>query len=200
MEIIKNNYRNNIIFNICLTAILIAFSVLFKFISSQIRIYGGYGIDAEYVALVLGLIILPNIKYRLILIIITPCLWFLVSTPYAINAIQVFVEYFLVIYAFFPFVFINIDNDDSRFKKYWLVSILLVICTLIKLLIHVVAGVVWWVNGNWWLSIVINSKIVLTNLGINLLLLIWMIKPCLMIKSMYYPKDKKLCNNKVIYI
>ncbi len=200
MDLIKNNYRNNTIFNISLTAILIAITVLFKFISSQIRLFGSYGLDGEYVALVIGLIVLPNIKYRLILIIISPCLWFVVSTPYAINALQVFVEYFLVIYAFFPFIFINIDYEDPIFKKYWLAPILLVICTIVKLMIHVVAGVLWWVNGDWSLSFIINSKIVFSNLGINLVLLITLIKPCLMIKSMYYPKDKKSYINKPIYI
>ncbi len=200
MSINKNNYKSNVVFNICTTAILIALSVLFKFISSQIRIFGDYGLDLEYVILVIGLILLPSIKYRLLLMFITPCLWITVSPIYVINPVQVFVEYFLIVYVYLPFLFINLNLQDNVIKRYILIPFALIICTLIKLAIHIIAGGIWWTNGNWYFSFILNSKIVITNLAINLVLLISLLKPCLIIKSLYYDKKSKVIIDKPIFI
>ncbi len=194
----KKNIKN-IVLLMCVTSFVIALSVLFKFISSQIKIFDGYGLDLEYVVLILGMIMLPKIKYRLFAMVFSCFLWMIVSPPYVINAIQVFVEYILVVLVYTPFLFINASKIDTKLKQFILIPFVMIVCTFTKLFVHVLAGVIWWVNGDWIKSLLINSKIVLSNMAINIALMIMLIRPCLEIKGLYFIEPIKRFTQ-VVYI
>jgi hypothetical protein len=113
--------------------------------------------------------------------IITP--WVLLIIPSSsANIVDLIFEYVLTLYVFLGFIYFDLIvkclNKRIKNKKIGITvqiiifSLLLIICFGVKLLIHVVAGTWWWVQGDWTGSLIINAPIIGINLGITLPIII----------------------------
>lgn len=188
--------KNNYVYQIVLTSLFISLSILLKYLSGFIHIFNGYSIDLEIIAYVYGIIIL-SFKMKLIFLIITPLLWWFIMPGYSITPIQVFVEYFLVYYIYVFLLILDLFNFNSKKKFIFWSLLLIIVITFIKLIIHTIAGAIWWTNNDYLYSFIFNLEIIFGNLSINIVLIILTFSPILEIsKKEFYTKKK----SKVFYI
>ena len=66
--------KKSVIHDISLISIFLSLSVLFKFISSFIKIINNYPIELEIAFLLIGIILLKDLKSKILLLILSPLL------------------------------------------------------------------------------------------------------------------------------
>ncbi len=191
--------KKNIIYEISLISIFLSLSILFKFISSFIKIINNYPLELEIAFLLLGILLLRSLKSKLLLLILSPLLWIFISPPFIYNGIQLFVEYFLSIYIFIPICFIKLDINKKKLSLLVLIS-LLIFCFVIRIFIHILSGAIWWTNDDWIFSLYFNLPIVGLNSLINIFVISISIIPLLKIKNIFIIKNENLKIEKIIYI
>ena len=191
--------KKSVIHDISLISIFLSLSVLFKFISSFIKIINNYPIELEIAFLLIGIILLKDLKSKILLLILSPLLWLFVSPPFIYSSLQFFVEYFLTIYIFIPICFIRF-NKRIKILNLIILILLSIICFVTKMFIHILSGAIWWTNNNWMFSLCFNFPIVGINLIINIFIIFVSIIPLLKIKNIFMLDEQKNRIKKIIYI
>lgn len=188
----NNKYKSNV-FNIALMGILIALCLIFKGIFNFFPIVNGYGLSVYISIYILGIICIQTHKYKWTFVLLTP--WVLLLIPSgAVNFWDLLMEYVLPLYVFFPIVYfpgiitlltkkVN-GNKNKLIIELVSLTILILILFTIKLVIHIAAGAIWYTNGNWYASLVINIEIIYIDFAV-----------CTPIVLLCYPSLKKLINN-----
>lgn len=189
-----NKFEKKIIYNITLSSILMSISILFKCFSQLIPIFQGYSLELEIIPYVYGIICIKDLKIKSIFIILCPILWWILFPGYSINATQIFIEHFLVYYIYSSLMIVNLIKISSKSKYIYLFFLIMFLTTILKLFIHVIAGIIWWTNGNLLLSIIINLQIIFGNLAINMIIFILTIKQICSISLNHQVKNT---NNKI---
>lgn len=179
-------YFNKKIYYISLSALLISISIIFKYISQLIPIFNGYSLDLEIIPFVYGIISLKDYKFKIFFLIICPVLWWFIFPGYIINVLQVFVEYFLVFYIYILLWFVDFVNPSNKKLYIIMFFILLITLTFIRMIIHMIAGIIWWTNNNIFLSFIINLEIIFGNFSINLLVFISTINQIYELNKKYF--------------
>ncbi len=181
------------VFNIALMGILISLCLMFKAIFHFFSIVNGYGLSVYIFIYILGIMCFQWHKYKWWFTLLTP--WVLLLIPSgAVNFWDLLMEYVLSLYVFFPIIYfpsiitiltkkVN-GNKNKLIVELVFLTILILILFNIKLVIHVIAGVIWYVNGNWYASLVINLQIIYIDFAV-----------CIPIVLLCYPSLRKLINN-----
>jgi hypothetical protein len=142
-------------------------------------------LELQIIGYVYGLIIIKDNKWKWMFWGITP--WFLlVIPPTIINFWNLLWEYILSLYIFVPFAFWNRFFKNKNDKKslpleLFCFGTLMTILVFLKLFIHTLAGVWWWMPNNWYASFIFNLPIY----GITLVV-------CLPVSIIVYRPIKKI--------
>ncbi|WP_033159689.1 hypothetical protein [Mycoplasmoides alvi] len=162
------NLRSNLYY-ILLVGLLLSIFLLLKFIFSFWKIFGGWSIEVDVIFYLLALITFDKFRYALLFGILGPLLALPLSSG-LINPIQIIIEYLFSYWVLLPiFCFYNLNYKLTIYKKQQLkkiisfflffgFSLVLLSC---KLFLHVLAGVIWWTNNDWFFSWILNSQIFL---------------------------------------
>lgn len=189
----KNNKYRSDVFNIALMGILMALCLMFKGIFHFLPIVNGYGLSVYISIYILGIMCIQTHKYKCTFILLTP--WVLLLIPGgAVNFWDLLMEYVLPLYVFFPIIYFPniitlLTKKVNGIKNKLIIelvslTILILILFTIKLVIHIAAGAIWYTNGNWYASLVINIEIIYIDFAV-----------CTPIVLLCYPSLKKLINN-----
>ncbi len=163
--------KNKLIFkDISLAGIFLGFVWLLNILSSFFPIFFGYSLNIYIVFFTIGLIIFKNYYIKIIFFTIAPFILIMTPNIYFINITQFFIEYWLGVWCFFPFLFgkcILKKNRNSKIRNIYF-SILFILCWILKLIIHTIAGFFWWTNNDWVSSLLINLPIIISNVSITI--------------------------------
>lgn len=203
-KIIKNqinHFKNDLqinsktkIYYLLLVGISISIFLLLKLVFSFWKIFGGWSIEVDLMFYLLVLVMIDKFKYVCLFVILAP----LLSIPFSsgfINLLQVFVEYFLSYWILLPMcLFYNfnckilkkIKTLKKTTKNIISLSIFFIfslglIC--LKMFVHIIAGVIWWTNGDWLFSIILNAQILLGSFAICLPFTLISLMPILVLRK-----------------
>jgi hypothetical protein len=147
-------------------------------------VLNGYPLDFYIVFYVLGMMLINKRTYAWMFTLLTP--WLLLIIPSgAVNVLDILLEYIGSLYIFCGFVYFdkiaNIITRHLKHKKRSFIlqicvfALMLLICFCVKLLIHIFAGVIWYIGdhnlsnlNNWYAAFAINFLIIIVNFSINL--------------------------------
>jgi hypothetical protein len=119
-------------------------------------------LELQLVGYIYGLLIIKDGKWKWMFWGITPWL-LLIIPPSIINFWDLLLEYILSLYIFTPFLFwnqiIKIVKKKSIPIEMLLFSSLITLLMILKLFIHTLAGVLWWIPNNWYGSFIFNLPI-----------------------------------------
>ncbi len=101
------NLKKNL-FNIALVSYLLGLLLLVDYLFGLIPKIGGISCEFYLIIVIFGLILIPNKFYKLIYLIIIPVFKMFVYPAYAVNNLDLFLEYYLTIYIYF--ILICFDN------------------------------------------------------------------------------------------
>lgn len=190
VKYLEKNSKNNHLYNMVLTSIFMSMTLLTSYLSSLLKlpIVSGYSIPFELVIYVFAIVFIKKIYFKLFYFIVTPLIALSFGGSY-LNVLQTFCEYVLIYYVFFLFFFIDFSNTENSKKKkiitFILFVIFLVISCVLKFIVHLLAGVIWWTPSNpsilgnikdlgvitseqWTTSAVLNAQYVFVGMGIYL--------------------------------
>lgn len=161
----KQNLRyknNNTTYNICETGLLMGLTLGVYYLLSSLSIGQLMSFDIHWIFYIFGIIIIKDKSFKLFFFFSIPFLSMFRGNIIAINQFQVFVEYFLVYYCFFLFLFLNPKNDRKNSKIQFVVFILfLILSFFIRLVLHAISGIIWWGANNFATSILLNIRILM---------------------------------------
>ncbi|MGL4343043.1 MAG: energy-coupled thiamine transporter ThiT [Metamycoplasmataceae bacterium] len=170
----ENYYKKNI-YEIVNTSLMLSLVLTIKIISSFYPILNGYSIDLYTIPFVFGFLIIRSKIIRMFFYLIVPGLLLIDPNFYFIHPTQFFIEYFLAIYCFFPcFFFFEIEKmiffkqyKKNEILKFFIFISLFILSWIIKLFLHVLAGKLFWLSDqNWLTSFIFNIEII----GVNILI------------------------------
>ncbi|WP_027123975.1 energy-coupled thiamine transporter ThiT [Mycoplasmoides pirum] len=199
-------FENSETFYFVLLGLLLSIFLLVKFLFSFWKIFGGWSIEVDVMFYVLVLIIIDKLKFVLLFAFISPIL----ALPFSsglIYPLQVFIEYLLSYWILLPicffaninFFFIKKMHINSKKNKnlatLLFFSFLTFILFSIKMFIHILAGVIWWTNNDWFFSFVLNAQIILGSFAICLPFALMSILPILKIREIHQNKKIHLIKN-----
>ncbi|MGL5591418.1 MAG: hypothetical protein ACRDCF_01640 [Mycoplasmoidaceae bacterium] len=156
-------YKNNrITYNICETGLLMGLTLGVYYLLSSLSIGQLISFDIHWIFYILGIIVIKDKSFRLFFFFSIPFLSMFRGNIIAINHFQVFVEYFLVYYCFFLFLFFNWLTDKKSSKVQFVVFVsFLIISFFIRLMLHTISGILWWGANSFEMSILINIRILI---------------------------------------
>ena len=152
----------------------------------------GYSIYFYFIVFSIGLVVIKTNIVKASFFIMTPIVLLIVPNVYWINLGQILVEYFLAIWCFFPFLFGSKIIEKLNAKKYGdriqllVFSTLFILCWLLKLFLHVLAGYLWWTNHDWWGSMLINFPIMFTNILFTIPIFVLLFNRTINLTKTYY--------------
>ena len=169
------------LFNLILTASFIAISLLTCYISDILPKVSGISIEFYLVIVIISFILIPNQWYKVLYLILFSLIRMLVIPISAINFLDLLLEYFLPLYLFLFYLWVN--NYYQFLQKYFakysclIFAVSLIFFTfiimLMRLFCFVWAGYLWYTIGNWQASFIyeisgywISIVVVLIMLGI----------------------------------
>ncbi len=166
--------------------------VVLNLVSALLPVIMGYSINFYTIFLGLILIILKTNLIRNLFFAITPLILLFDPNVYWINLVQVFVEYFLAIWCFFPLLFGGKiiqkfdEKQGSLVLRLFIFSSLFILSWIFKLLLHTLAGYFWWTDHDWWGSLFINLPIIVTNIVITIPIFVLIFNKTIQISKTYY--------------
>ncbi|MDR0739320.1 MAG: hypothetical protein LBF00_00300 [Mycoplasmataceae bacterium] len=165
------------IYWITITGILVSICLVLKVIFYFIPIINGYGLELYLIGYIYGMQLIKKMKWKWTFWLITPWL-LLIIPPTVANFWDLLLEYILALYIFAPFIFFD---KCVKLNKTWLqlvlFSFLITLLIFLKLLIHTIAGVLWWTLNNWYGSFIFNLPIYGVTLAFVLPISIIIYKP-----------------------
>ena len=157
--------KRSVVYEGVLMALYAAMFVVLDYVSNQIgffRMPNGGTIGLSTVILLVASYQLGP-KKGLIVALLTIPLQFLAAPIYAVNALDFFFEYVLA------FAIYGIASIFPNFQWKFPIYTGVVIVNLVRLAIHVFAGVVYW-KSTWWASLIYNAWYMIPTLLVGLLL------------------------------
>jgi hypothetical protein len=169
---------------LALVGILMSIVLIVKAIFNFVIVLNGYPLDFYIVFYVLGMMLINKRSYAWTFALLTP--WLLLIIPSgAVNILDILLEYICSLYIFCGFIYFDkISTVIGRYfknKKTCVIlqicvfTLMLLICFCTKLLIHVFAGVIWYIGDhnlsnlhNWYAAFALNFVIIIVNFSINL--------------------------------
>lgn len=203
------SYKKNELFYISLIGIFLSIFLLLKFIFSFIKIFGGWSIEVDVMFYILILLLIDRVSYNLLFAILAPILALILNYG-LLYPLQVFFEYILSYWVLIPIIFFSnyvmfvetkIFKNSQKIQKIIIILSFVFISLflyLIKLFIHVWAGVIWWVNGNWIASFVLNSQIILGSFLICMPFVVISLLPIIKIRKLYFDINSKKFHQKLM--
>lgn len=203
-QILEQYTRSNL-FYLVLVGILLAVFLLVKYLFSLFRVFSGWSIEVDVMVYALFILVIYQKKANFLFCFLAPLLGLIFSAGGMISFFQAIVEYILTYWIFIPLIFFPslykiIFNHDyfsnskknQKFQKFLIVfsfSIFLLVLYCIKLFIHIWAGVVWWTNGDWSFSALLNSQVILGSFAICLPFGLLAVLPILKLRYFYFEKS-----------
>lgn len=203
-QILEQYTRSNL-FYLVLVGILLAVFLLVKYLFSLFRVFSGWSIEVDVMVYALCILVIYQKKANFLFCFLAPLLGLIFSAGGMISFFQAIIEYILTYWIFIPLVFFPnlskiIFNHDyfsnskknQKFQKFLIVfafSILLLFLYCIKLFIHIWAGVVWWTNGDWSFSALLNAQVILGSFAICLPFGLLAVLPILKLRYFYFEKS-----------
>lgn len=181
-----------VIRDIPLAGILMGSITILNIFFSFFPILMGYSINFFIIPFAFSLIILKSKLIKTIFFILTPFILIMAPNIYFINIGQVFVEYFLAIWCFFPFLFGNLIMNNlnkyerNNFFKLLVFSLIFILCWILKLFLHIIAGYFWWTNRNWMGSFLVNWPIIIFNILFTIPIFTIIFERTIRISKSYY--------------
>lgn len=171
-------YSRSPLYYMVLIAIFCAIFLLFNFGFGQFRVFAGWSIQADAIVYLVCLLVIDKTRYGLIFGLIAPWLGLPLASG-ILNPIQGFVEYILAYYVLLPVLVFPALNQavltgckltDKKVARNVVTIIFFGVFALLlfslKAFVHIWAGVVWWVNGDWIGSLALNALIVFGSFGL----------------------------------
>lgn len=203
-QILEQYTRSNL-FYLVLIGILLAVFLLVKYLFSLFRVFSGWSIEVDVMVYALCILVIYQKKANFLFCFLAPLLGLIFSAGGMISFFQAIIEYILTYWIFIPLVFFPnlskiIFNHDyfsnskknQKFQKFLIVfafSVLLLFLYCIKLFIHIWAGVVWWTNGDWSFSALLNAQVILGSFAICLPFGLLAVLPILKLRYFYFEKS-----------
>lgn len=203
-QILEQYTRSNL-FYLVLVGILLAVFLLVKYLFSLFRVFSGWSIEVDVMVYALCILVIYQKKANFLFCFLAPLLGLIFSAGGMISFFQAIIEYILTYWIFIPLVFFPnlskiIFNHDyfsnskknQKFQKFLIVfafSVLLLFLYCIKLFIHIWAGVVWWTNGDWSFSALLNAQVILGSFAICLPFGLLAVLPILKLRYFYFEKS-----------
>ncbi len=144
------------ILDLTLAGMLLAFCILAKYIASFTPMIGVEHLELHYLVFILSLLLIRSMRYKLMFFVITPFILTMFG-QIAQNPIDYFLEYILVMWVFFPLMWFDKIVDQiakqlhiiDKKNKYWTIrftwfTFSFIILMVIRLMIHVWAGMMYW--------------------------------------------------------
>lgn len=203
-QVLEQYTRSNL-FYLVLVGILLAVFLLVKYLFSLFRVFSGWSIEVDVMVYALCMLVIYQKKASFLFCFLAPLLGLIFSAGGMISFFQAIVEYILTYWIFIPLIFFPslskiIFNHDyfsnskknQKFQKFLIVfafSILLLFLYCIKLFIHIWAGAVWWTNGDWSFSALLNAQVILGSFAICLPFGLLAVLPILKLRYFYFEKS-----------
>lgn len=174
--------KKNIIISICESGILIAIILLTNYVFDLFKVWN-WSIQVFLIIYAIGIYKIPNIVVNIFFLLIVPPLLFAMENGvWAINAGQVFFEYFLVFYVFsllyISQIISNLFKNKKNFKMIdcciFVISFSILI--IIKYFLHSIASLLWWDSKNYLASLIYNSSWLATN-SLTIIISIFIVFP-----------------------
>lgn len=102
------NATGSLLYNLCLTAAFLALVIICRFISQYFNFINGYSLQIQYLPLILGLIWIPQARYRFLLFLISP----IIELAFGFSGNPIF-DYLFTSWSLWVFLVIH-----SRFKPH----------------------------------------------------------------------------------
>lgn len=158
----KNPYKlKGKLFNLILVSFFLALLLIINYLFNLLPRVSGISFELYLAILPFCLIFIPLKPYSFLLLIVFPFVKMLIIPDYAINFYDLLLEYFLSIYIYFPFIFLNIWSNYSYLAKKRKKAIYLIIFIILNIFIlttrfffFVIASYLWYIPNQWWLSFV----------------------------------------------
>lgn len=203
-QILEKYTRSNL-FYLVLVGILLAVFLLVKYLFSLFKVFSGWSIEVDVMVYALCILVIYQKKANFLFCFLAPLLGLIFSAGGIISFFQTIVEYILTYWIFIPLIFfpnlskIVFNHDyflnykrNQKFQKSLIAfafSILLLVLYCIKLFIHIWAGVVWWTNGDWSFSALLNAQVILGSFAICLPFGLLAVLPILKLRHFYFEKS-----------
>lgn len=202
-QILEQYTRSNL-FYLVLVGILLAVFLLVKYLFSLFRVFSGWSIEVDVMVYALCILVIYQKKANFLFCFLAPLLGLIFSAGGMISFFQTIIEYILTYWIFIPLIFfpnlskIVFNHDyfsnskkNQKFQKFLIVfafSIFLLVLYCIKLFMHIWAGVVWWTNGDWNFSALLNAQVILGSFAICLPFGLLSVLPILKLRHFYFEK------------
>lgn len=174
--------KKNIIISICESGVLIALILITNYVFDLFKVWN-WSIQVFLIIYAIGIYKIPNIVVNIFFLFVVPPLLFAMENGiWAINASQVFFEYFLVFYVFsllyISKIISNLFKNKKNFKiiDYFIFIISFSILIIIKYFLHSIASLLWWNSKNYLASLIYNSSWLATN-SLTILISIFVVFP-----------------------
>lgn len=203
-QILEQYTRSNL-FYLVLVGILLAVFLLVKYLFSLFRVFSGWSIEVDVMVYALCILVIYQKKANFLFCFLAPLLGLIFFAGGMIAFFQTIVEYILTYWIFIPILFfpnfakIIFSHDyfsnskrNQKFQKFLIIfafSIFLLVLYCIKLFLHIWAGVVWWTNGDWGFSALLNAQVILGSFAICLPFELLAVLPILKLRHFYFEKS-----------
>ena len=168
------------VFYLVLVGLMLGIFIFLKFIFSYFKVLGnGWSIEADVMFYVLALVAIDKVRYNLLFAFLAPLIGLALSSG-LLYFLQVITEYLVAYWILIPIMFFYnyktfVEKSLANKSKKTINVVILVsfavftmILFALKTYIHTVAGVIWWTNGDWITSIILNCQVILGSFGICL--------------------------------
>lgn len=202
-QILEKYTRSNL-FYLVLVGILLAVFLLVKYLFSLFKVFSGWSIEVDVMVYALCILVIYQKKANFLFCFLAPLLGLIFSAGGMISFFQTIVEYFLTYWIFIPLIFFpNLAKiifnhhyflNSKKNKKFqniliiFIFGLFLLVLYFIKLFIHIWAGTLWWTNGDWGFSALLNAQVILGSFAICLPFGLLAILPILKLRHFYFEK------------
>ena len=161
------------ILDILNTALMISILCIAKILENTVPKMGGISTVELWVPFLIAAIYLMNVNSTILVLVITPFVWYLMGSVWMVGPMSFFMDYSLSMFIFLPIVFIPKTKTLLSLNKLILMSIFVI---SIKTLIQTWSGVVNW-NANWHDSFYINIWPNLITMATTVAMMIVLFRP-----------------------
>lgn len=156
-NVVNKNKLKKQLFNIILISSFLAMILVVNYIFNLFPKVSGISFEIYLSILPLCLVIIPSRIYSCIFLFLLPFFKILIIPAAAINIYDLILEYFLPIYLYFPFIFLNLNNTLLKRKQskkeeiFYLIkfNILNFIILSARIFFYIAASYLWYIKNRW---------------------------------------------------
>lgn len=163
---------------------MISILCIAKILENTVPKMGGISTVELWVPFLIAAIYLMNVNSTILVLVITPFVWYLMGSVWMVGPMSFFMDYSLSMFIFLPIVFIPKTKTLLSLNKLILMSIFVI---SIKTLIQTWSGVVNW-NANWHDSFYINIWPNLITMATTIAMMIVLFRP---LSSLYSARTRQ---------